>query len=544
MDSVDIAVIGSGFGGSITAARVAEACAQKGIRAKIRILERGHDYFDLDPDTVWKYRNAQGNGFKQSMKIDYYAQLLNTWSDLGAIERGAIDPNSFPTLSIFGGRGVGGGSLVYLAVKLRAPTEVFEQAWDAGRRLWPARYTRASMNPYYARVEQTLRVSRMKWSTSEGVPLWQTCTKRDFVFAQGCLKAGVTAEPLKVAVQNDAGDGWWNTGQRFQGRQHLPLNYLARARELGVEIHADCDVTSIAPDGRGYIVQYNDQRAGGAARTLACKMLVLAAGAVGSTALLLRSEDEFGGQRALSEHLGQHLSGNGDYGVAGIVGAQYRVEGHKGKPMASFCPSYWQDHKFILVPFFVNAMPFAFGQPAEIAYPENAAALGRRSTKPATRLWGDDYKRLFQTFGPRLLTMVCLGLDHCEGRVRSVLTAAGRSIAVTWDDTHPETETMWSTALQAMGRIYNALDGELLTDAYRYRGHVISAHPLGGCRMADDRNHGVVDDQGEVFGNPNLFVIDGGIVPTALGVNPSLTICALAESIAERLAPTLEQRLA
>ena len=195
MDSVDICIIGSGFGGSITAVRLAEACAQKGIPAKIRILERGHDYFDLDPSTTWKYRNAQGNGFKQTMQIDYYAQLLNTFTDLDGVAKAALDRDAFPTMSVFGGRGVGGGSLVYLAVKLRAPTEVFEQSWDAGRRLWPALYTRSSMNPYYARVEQTLNVARMKWSTSEGVPTWQTVTKRAWERALN----GLRCAPLPCA---------------------------------------------------------------------------------------------------------------------------------------------------------------------------------------------------------------------------------------------------------------------------------------------------------------------------------------------------------
>jgi enediyne biosynthesis protein E9 len=543
MESVDIAIVGSGFGGAITAVRLAEACASRGLAARIRILEKGHDYFDLDPRSVYRYRNAQGNGFKQSMKIDYFSQLLNVWTDLDAIRDAASDPERFPSFSVLGGRGVGGGSLVYLGVKLRAPTEVFEQRWEAGRRLWPARYTRAAMDPYYARVEQTLRVARMKWSTSEGVPLWQTCTKRDYVFAIGCLKAGVTAEPLKIACQNDAGDGWWNTGQRFRGRQHLPVNYLKRAKELGVEIHSDCAVSRVAPDGKGYVIEYDDEREGGGRKTLACKMLILACGAIGSTGLLLRSEDAFHGDRELSEHLGRHVSGNGDYGTAGIVGAHYRTEGHKGKPMASFCPSFWRDDKFILVPFFVNAMPFAFGQPTEMAYPEAPAATGRRSTKPATRLWGDGYKDLLRSFGPRLLTMVCLGLDRCEGEVTKVPSLTGTSIAVRWNETHPETERMWTKAFQAMRKIVNALDGELLTDAYRYRGHVISAHPLGGCRMAESRSLGVVDDTGEVFGNRNLFVIDGAIVPTSLGVNPSLTISAIAESIAERLAPTLPERL-
>src|SRR5262249_41182869 len=155
--------------------------------------------------------------------------------------------------------------------------------------------------------------------------------------------------------------------------------------------------------------------------------------------LLLLSKHNFGGARGLSEHLGEHVSGNGDYGVGGIVGPDFVTEGHKGKPMASFCPSFWADHRFILVPFFTNAMPWGFGQPSEFAFPETPEAVGRRSTRPKGKLWGQEYKDLMRQFGPRMITMVCLGLDRCEGRVRTAFTPTGTKIAVEWPTTHPET---------------------------------------------------------------------------------------------------------
>jgi choline dehydrogenase-like flavoprotein len=86
-----------------------------------------------------------------------------------------------------------------------------------------------------------------------------------------------------------------------------------------------------------------------------------------------------------------------------------------------------------------------------------------------------------------------------------------------------------------MRRIYDALGGEMYLDAYRKDGTVNTAHPLGGCRMSDAGRAGVVDALGESPRNPNLFVIDGAAIPSALGVNPSLTIAAVAESIAARM---------
>jgi cholesterol oxidase len=83
-----------------------------------------------------------------------------------------------------------------------------------------------------------------------------------------------------------------------------------------------------------------------------------------------------------------------------------------------------------------------------------------------------------------------------------------------------------------MSRLYYALDGGPLST-------FTTVHPLGGCPMADDPAHGVVDDAGRVHGVPGLYVLDGSIVPTALGVNPSKTIAALAERGAHRLVEEL-----
>ncbi len=131
-----------------------------------------------------------------------------------------------------------------------------------------------------------------------------------------------------------------------------------------------------------------------------------------------------------------------------------------------------------------------------------------------------------------MLTMGCLALDRCEGEIR----LRGDSVAVSWPTTHPETERRWSAAVGAMRAIYEQLGGEMYLDGYREHGTVNTAHPLGGCRMSErSEAAGVVDAFGEALGNPGLFVIDGAVIPSALGVNPSLTIAAVAESIADRL---------
>jgi choline dehydrogenase-like flavoprotein len=537
VETVDICIIGSGFGGAISAARLAEQCARRGIRARIRVLEKGHDFFDFDPRTLWKYRNAQGNGFKQTLALDYFGEISTACTD--PLEADPLN-DKMPSFNIAAGKGIGGSSLLYYAVSLRAPARIFDQT-EAGRRLWPAEYTRSRLNPYFARVEQMLKVSRMAWSTSQGVPPWQLCTKRDYVFAEGCLKIGATSEPLKIATQNDANEGWWLTGQRFAGRQHLPLNYLDVARRHGVEFHSECEVQSIAPDGNsGYTVSFYDKRSE-RNETLECKLLVLAGGTVGSTAILLKSRDNFEGARALSDDLGYHVSANGDYALTGIVGPQYQVESYKGKPMSSICASFWNDHQYNLIPFYTPPLLMAFGQPAELAVPKNPAAVGRRSTEPSAQaLWGKRYKEVFKAFGNRILTVGVLTLDRCEGVITQGLDG---SVVSRWPTTHPDTEGRWSHAVGKVRSIFNALGGELYTDFYRHRGTVGTVHPLGGCRMGPNQDQGVVDGRGEVFGNRNLFVIDGAMIPSALGVNPSLTIGAVSEYVCEAMADSLADRL-
>jgi cholesterol oxidase len=529
----DIVIVGSGFGGAVTAARL--GAAARALGKSVLVVERGFDHTGgFDPRGDGGPFDARGNRFRHTEAPSYLATLLDVFSDgSGAFAAGKSSMN------VAAGRGIGGGSNVYDAVSLRAPRESFEQARD-GKRLWPTFYTRGALDPYYARVEEKLHVHRVAW-TGPNIPHWQLATKRDFVFAEGCRRIGATAVPLKVATENDANEGWWNQGQRFEGRQNLTSNYLADARSVGVEFASSCEVRTIAPQGsEGYVVSGIDRRGGGEqAFDVACSLLVVASGSVGSTGLLLRSEKNFAAGRELNPDgsLGKHLSGNGDYGVTGIVGPKLglAVEGFKGKPMSSFCPTFWRRDKFILIPFYAAPLHLALGQPSTVVRAKAPEARGRASTDFMTgeRDYGLAYKQRLLSFGDRMLTMGCLALDACEGEIR---LGQNDRPEVRWPTTTDETEARWSRAVSEMARIYDALGGEMYLDAYRKDGAVNTAHPLGGCRMSAGAGaSGVTSELGEVRLNPNLFVVDGAIVPSALGVNPSLTIAAVAELIADRL---------
>jgi enediyne biosynthesis protein E9 len=531
----DIAIVGSGFGGAVMAARLGAWAKAQG--KTVVVLERGNDHTNqFDTKSNGAALNAQGNRFRHNLD----PQRLATLSDLYTDRDGAFRAGT-PSMNVIAGRGMGGGSIIYDGVSLRAPTLSLNQTRNA-LRLWPQLYSRSMLNPYYARVEAMLSVCKLAW-TDASAPHWQLATKRDYVFAEGCRRIGAAAAPLKLADLNDANEGWWNEGQRFEGRQDLSKNYLRDAKTAGVTFMSGCDVEHIEPLAAGYMLTGKDTRASANAELrIQAKLVIVAAGAIGSSGILLRSQRRFQGARELSAMLGRELSSNGDYGVSGIVGKAFErdVEGFKGKPMSSFCPTFFEASRFILIPFYTPALYLTLGQPSTLLRAQNPRALGRGAAEVAKdangnkeRDWGLAYKKRLEQFGSRMLTMGCLALDGCEGEVK--LAADGRTPEVRWAKTSSKTEETWSLAVDTMRKIYEALGGEMYLDTYRKDGTVNTAHPLGGCRMGESRAAGVVDSNGEVFGNRNLFVVDGGIVPSALGVNPSLTIAAIAESIADRL---------
>ena len=533
----DIVIIGSGFGGAVMAARLGAYVKTLPKKASVLVLEKGWDSTGmLDTRSNGGPVNAQGNRFRHTLSPEYTQKVSQIFTDpRGTYKRGA------PSMNIIAGKGLGGGSTVYDGVSLRAPTEAFEQVRDA-RRLWPSFYSRTALDPYYARVEQRLNVRRLAWTDAKA-PHDQLATKRDLVFAEGCRRIGAAAAPLKLADAGDANEGWWNQGQRFAGRQNLGQNYLRDAHEAGVLMWSGCEIESIAPAKDGYVVTGSDRRGGGKVPfDVECRVLVVAGGAVGSSGLLLRSVNAFGDARALdpANLLGKQVSANGDYGVTGTVGREYEldVEGHKGKPMSSFCPTFFAQHKFVLIPFYAAPLYLALNQPSTLLRAKAPAAVGRGSTDIAKdaneRDWGLAYKKRLETFGSRMMTMGCLALDACEGEI--TLSRSGTGCDVSWRETSATTEARWSAASDAMRRIYEALGGEMYLDSYRKDGTVNTAHPLGGCRMAERNDPlGVVDPCGESLRNRNLFVVDAAVIPSALGVNPSLTIAAVAESIADRL---------
>jgi cholesterol oxidase len=138
-------------------------------------------------------------------------------------------------------------------------------------------------------------------------------------------------------------------------------------------------------------------------------------------------------------------------------------------------------------------------------------------------------------YGNHVLFIAGLGLDGNDGTV--AIDKRGRP-RVSWK-TSQKSQLIYDAQIRAVRQIIQALGGTMIVTHYMKTGEVITVHPLGSCRIAEDISSGVVNEWGQVFKYPNLYVIDGSIVPTALGVNPALTIAAIAEKLSKDIRSSL-----
>src|SRR5207249_2004334 len=209
-----------------------------------------------------------------------------------------------------------GGSVVYFAASLRAPSFVFERQGTLGRHLWPTSITRGSLDGYYDRVESVLPVAQQSWDeVSYAGGLW----------AAACARAGHTCNPLPVAVdlQQCTSCNWMLNGCVFGAKRSMLLNYLPAAETCATEIRPLHEVQSIAPattSGSRYAVTYNqvdpsDYRVVVASGTIEAKLVILAAGAMGTPVILQRSASGLGGVPAA---VGRYFSPNGDRVTLGV----------------------------------------------------------------------------------------------------------------------------------------------------------------------------------------------------------------------------------
>jgi cholesterol oxidase len=514
-DAYDVVVVGSGFGGGIAACRLAEA----GMR--VCVLERGRRFGGGDfPDRP------------QQAPFALWHPTLNP--------NGLFDLRLMRDLAVLTAAGVGGGSLVYANVQLRAPRSVFSSGW-------PSAIDRPALDPYYERTEEALQPRE----TPEDPPL-----RKIAAFSAAGRRAGRTAGRLPIAVhfgedrvhpfsgvpqRGCTNLGRCDLGCPRRAKNTVDLTYIARAEAHGAEVYPLHEALRIQPpasSGDRWRVGFRDLQYR-IKSSVAAPILILAAGSLGSPRLLLRNR---GRLPQLSPALGSRFSGNGDALGAIFDPAAPDVRNAQidhGPSMTSFL-DYTQEHQFILAD---GGLPANFSGVLSILRELNAITGWRRlllrfeelgvrlglSDRPVTHrhLRLEDSQPITDS-----LLFLMIGRDAANGRMR--LTRLFGRFDIRWnkDASRPLFDAM-EQATNELARAseatpFFALDAGPL-------GKFITVHPLGGAPMADDPASGVVDDHGEVYGYDGLYVLDGSIVPTALGVNPSKTIAALAERGVEHL---------
>lgn len=504
----DVVIAGTGFGGSIAAYRLAELYAAAGAdAASIAVLERGPRRRHVD--------------FDQSMHIDHLSGVYELIQGQGA--------------QVVTARGVGGGSALYLAASLRAPSETFERrdrrpGDGPERRIWPKPVSRAALDRYYERAERALRVRR---------PAWGEVSKSGGLWAATLAHAGHTCDrvPLAISRERCVDAKWCHTGCVFGAKNTLFTNYLPAAEALGARVIPDTQVELVRQtQARPY--RYVATTADG--RSFACKVLILACGAMNTAPLLMRSRLAL---PSLSPQLGRHLGVNGDHiaaveydpvKVRDVLGLPGYADFHKGKPITTMTYDFFAGRpadgtRFTLQEIFLSSL-------TNFLYDDGRSPPGEPSwwglqKKDAVAHWANRIELLAMVEdthdgeflatapqggavrpndGPLAIGLFRYELSDQSRRVREAADAAIRSIV----------------ERDGLGRFMKLTETD---GAY-------AAHPLGGCRMAESADLGVVDHSGAVFGYEGLYCIDSSIVPTSLGVNPSLTIAALAERCSDLLA--------
>lgn len=511
----DAIVVGSGFGGGITACRLAE----QGWR--VCVLERGRRFSAGDyPDRLAQFPHA----------------LWHPRRNPG----GMFDIRIMRDVAVVTGAGVGGGSLVYANVQLRAPEAIFDDP------AWPRAIDGAELERFYTRTEQAL---------DPQVTPPQPALPKVAAFARMAHDAGRNAVALPIAVHFGADrrhpfsgvfqQGCDNLGRCDVGcprmsKNTIDITYVARAEAFGAEVFPLHEVQRVDPPARrgdDWRIGFRDlqYRTAGEVRA---PVLVLAAGTLGSTRLLLANRRRL---PRLSPALGSRYSGNGDALALALDPTAPGVAGARAEfgPVMTSRIDLLAERGHMVAD---GGLPASFGDVLEVLRgvrlltglgrlrvgAKNAATKIGFSDRPITP--ADMHVRRRPPIGDSLI-FLCIGRDAADGRMHR--THLGR-LDIRFDVRRSARlfdamrGTVRELAAAAGATAFFALDAGPL-------GKYVTVHPLGGCPMSDDAAAGVVDDAGRVHGYDGLYVLDGSIVPTAIGVNPSKTIAALAERGAERL---------
>lgn len=560
----DVVVVGSGYGGAVAAARLAQAAVNDtGKRLTVCVLERGQEYV---PGT-FPGRLSELPGCVRFSRFDD-PEFKGTADGLFDFRLGA-------DISVLVGNGLGGGSLINASVAERAKPDVFEDP------AWPAELRRDldTLDACYYRAECMLGVSD---ADAEDLAKYRALGE----FAKA---AGASVRPARIAVNSTGGmnahgimqgpcldTGNCVTGCNNWAKNTLAMNYLPLAKRFGARLFVNTTVMrveKVAGGGKEVLWQVRVRQTSkrhpqaDENRVVRARHVVLAAGTLGSTEILMRSRAP---KLRFSEKLGTRFSGNGDM-ISVLHGQRSRVNAAPedtapiargvGPTITGVVETGTTRADRVVIEDLGIPSPLRRVFEEIVTTGALPAALGRFDWS-RHRPGGTDPAAVNTNAIERTQIFAAMGDDGARGRLEMVEgweSAAGNgAIKVEWkgagadplylkqDKILSKSESLGGTYLRSP--LWKPLpeDVSSILSGRKPEGKLLSVHPLGGCAMGDDWKSGVVDDIGRVYDpadggdytrtHHGLLVLDGAIVPTALGINPLLTITALAERAVARYA--------
>ena len=498
MADYDVVIVGSGFGGSVSALRLTE----KGYR--VGVLEAGRRYTpEMLPKTSWDLRNflwAPRLGLRGIQRITLLKDIV-----------------------VLSAAGVGGGSLVYANTLYRPPATFFDDPHWAGITDWAA-----ELAPHYDQASRMLGVTEQPTMTPSDVVIKEVAEDMGVGSTFRRTPVGVFfGEPGKTVPDPYFGGagpdrtgctqcGNCMIGCKVGAKNRLDVNYLYLAERAGATVHPDTEVTALRPDGGGWVVETRTGR-------FTADQVILSAGALGSQRLLHAMRDT-GVLPGISASLGSLTRTNSE----ALLGAQASsVPAEPYSRGVAITSSFHPDSTTHIEPVRYGPGSNAMGLLATVLVdgggrvPRPVKFLGQALRHPYVMLRSLSVRRWSER------TIIALVMQTLDNSLTVRRTKRGR---LTTEPGHGEANPTWiPQGHEAVRRIADKIGGfpgGTVGDIFDIP---MTAHILGGATIGESAATGVVDPYHRVYGYAGLHVVDGAAVPANLGVNPSLTITAMAE---------------
>jgi cholesterol oxidase len=505
----DYIVIGSGFGGSVAGLRLSE----KGY--KVLIIEQGKRFHPLDfPKTNWnlpKYLWVPVLRFFGFQKLSFYT-----------------------TASILSGTGVGGGSLVYANTLYIPPDEFFKND------LW-SRFAdwKKILEPFYDRASFMLGRTKYSRLNIEDKVLEEVSKEMNAHNSFDTVHVGVNLDGTEEESDpyfNGLGPlrkrctecGGCMVGCRQNAKNTLDMNYLWFAEKSGLEIVPETKAEKIVFRDNLYHVETRKITSfiRSKRKSFRAKGIVIAAGTLGTMELLLKQKYKYGSLPLLSDRIGFDIRTNAET-LCAISSAKEKL--NNGLAITSvFSPDPQTHVEVVKYPDNSNAMKWFFGLSTG-----GTRTTFHRSWNLLIKTISHPLQFLRITFNFRWSSnmVILLVMQTADNAMRMVwkksLTGGKMKIDNSGQKRVPAYIPIGQKVMERYSQKINGIPQNILLEIFFNR--PTTAHILGGCPMSDSPKGGVVDSNFKVHGYPDFYITDGSVIQGNIGVNPSLTITAIAE---------------